>query len=371
MNPSGLGGMFEGIASGINKASGAMAQGQQLRATEKRYKFETNLNMGFKFYEALKGNPEAQKNVLKEHILPAFQYLGKEGAIDYTPEQIEGFFKTLDLGNEKSKTLIETINNIFKKASKGELDEAEAIELAKTTLGTYEGELSGRKEDYLKNKILQREAGVRQKRMQKLLKSTGKGKPSPTMRGLTEGYGEASAGAVQAMAGSGVMPDASLKDITSMFPKKKTVAEPSIPMHLDVEVEGGTQKMRWNPKTRKHDIVVGKIKTKKTSHFFKLGGNYYETDKGKTTVIQQGSLRERATMNAMREFGWSMMSEPDQISLVDRHERLLAGKPATSGPVEDKKGKELTREIATTLLKAAKGNKELARKMAEEQGYTF
>lgn len=371
MNPSPLGGMFEGLAGGISGAANIRAQGKQLRAAEERYKFETNMNMGFKFYETLKGNPEAQANVLKEYILPGFQYLAGKGDLDYNPSQIDSFFKTLDLGNAKSKKLIDTIGNIFKKSASGELGEKEAIELAKTTLGTYEGELSGRKEDYLKNKILQKEASLRTGKMKKLLEPLGKGQPSPAMRGLTEGYGQAPAEAMSAMTKSGAMPDTSFKDIAGMFPKKKTAPAPTIPMHITMDVEGGTQKMRWNPKTRKHDIPIGKTKKVGAGHFFKLSGNYYETKDGEAKLIKQGSLRERATMNAMREFGWSMMAEPEQIALVNRHERLLAGKPATSGPAPGETGGKLTKEMAMTLLEAAKGNKELARKMAKEQGYSF
>jgi hypothetical protein len=71
-------------------------------------------------------------------------------------------------------------------------------------------------------------------------------------------------------------------------------------------------------------------------------------------------------MNAMKEFGWSMMSEPEQVALVAKHKRILRG--TTKKPT---KGTKLSREMAITLLESAGGDKAKARELAKEQGYSF
>ena len=102
---------------------------------------------------------------------------------------------------------------------------------------------------------------------------------------------------------------------------------PTTPMYKTMDLPGGkTQEMRYNPKTKKHDIPFGKPKTGKEGHYFRLGHNYYQIKDGKSKMIQEGSIDEKATMNAMKEFGWSMMSESDQVALVAKHKRILTGK---------------------------------------------
>lgn len=147
---------------------------------------------------------------------------------------------------------------------------------------------------------------------------------------------------------------------------------PTTPMYKKQHIGGGmVQEYKWNAKTQAHDIPHGKPvkKEEAVDKYIKLGGDIIMVKGDKATTIKKGSLRARATHNAMKELGWIMADESQQLELIMKHERLLGEQTEQSQKI--KPGTKLTMEMATTLLRAAKGDKELARKMAKEQGYTF
>jgi hypothetical protein len=174
-------------------------------------------------------------------------------------------------------------------------------------------------------------------------KGIAPGQPSPLMAGLTGAYGKEAAGGIGAATQAGVP----MQQAAAMFPKKKTAALPTTPMFTDKQLKGGTiQKMQYNPKTKKHDIPFGKPKTVKDGHYFKLGNSYYRVVSGKGKLIQKGSVDEQSVMNAMREFGWSMMSEPDKIESVAMHKRILLGQGKSDEKGEDKERTNAAAAIA-------------------------
>jgi hypothetical protein len=143
---------------------------------------------------------------------------------------------------------------------------------------------------------------------------------------------------------------------------------PAISMYETMDTGQGTsQKFRWNPKSKQHDIAVGApIEQKEEKAVYRnVGGDLYRvTDTGQEKIVA-GSKRHHAVQNAMREIKWFMVDEAGQLELVEKHERLYEGKAGTKSKVR------LTKETAMALLKEAKGDKDLARKMAKEQGYSF
>jgi hypothetical protein len=203
--------------------------------------------------------------------------------------------------------------------------------------------------------------------------------------------------------------------------KQKT---PAIPLYEMMEVGNGkTQKMKWNAKTKKHDIPLGEPTQGAKSSYHRLGNTIYEFKNGKSTVMQEGGIKTMAVINAMREREWQYSDETEQYELIQKHLRLLQGtvnpspgKPGDSMPEPDMKRKgflgdvldrvfpkhaqelqfgsmnvekdalmagpkkkptvhkikrPLTKELAISFLKTAKGDKALARKLAREQGYKF
>ena len=331
MNPSGIGGLLEGISGGVRDMGAYMARGKQLKREREDHAANMRLDMGFRFYETLRGNPEAQKKALEEYVLPAFSYFSEQGTFKYPKEQIASFFKDIDMGNSKSKAFLDSAANIFKQHQAGKLSHEEALDVFDTTVGTYQGELTGRQDEYLKQKRAKHVQEGRRKDMERLFKGANlsqpsmgpMSKPSALMGGLTEAYGAEAAGGISAATRAGTP----LHQAASMFPKKKTEAAPVTPMYKDMQLpDGKKQAMRWNPKTKQHDIPFGKPKAAKEGHYFRLGHNYYRVKDGESVLIQEGSLDEKATMNAMKEFGWSMMSESDQVGLVAKHKRILTGK---------------------------------------------
>lgn len=370
MNPSPMGGFMEGIAGGITGGMKNYVQQKREKDEEKRAKATRLNSRDFAIFT----NKDLPKEMRMRHY----------GAYDKRMKNIDPNYMGYELNessfeNKSLQNYMDKWNKILGNEKLSQEEENEAISalsnemMADPSVDVRRGQSIIRQRiDQIKQKRTGLAADKLKKDMEKVFapmaeKGVDPGQPSALMSGLTEAYGQKAAGGIGAATQAGIP----MHQAAGMFPKKKPAPEPTIPMHITMDVEGGTQKMRWNPKTRKHDIPIGKTKKVGAGHFFKLSGNYYETKNGEAKLIKQGSLRERATMNAMREFGWSMMAEPEQIALVDRHERLLAGKPATSGPAPGKTGRKLTKEMAMTLLEAAKGNKDLARKMAKEQGYSF
>ena len=340
MNPSPLGGFAEGIAGGVRGATALMVQGHRLKVEKEEHAANMRMNIGFKFFEILKGNPEAQTNVLKEYIMPAFVHYSKKGGVKYSEVQITNLFDNLDLTNEKGKTFMATALNIFKEYRAGKLNSKEALDAFDAIVGTYQGELTGRQEDYLKHKRAQHVAESRRKKITALVgdmpgKEGKPGQPTPLMSGLTEGYGKAAAGGIAAA----MKADIPFHQATGAFPKKKAKATPTTPMYKDKQLpDGRIQAMQWNPKTQEHDIPFGEPKAAKDGHYFRLGHNYYRIKNGKSVMIQEGSVDEKATMNAMKEFGWPMMSEPEQVAAVAKHKRILTGKSKPASKKDTERG---------------------------------
>jgi hypothetical protein len=187
---------------------------------------------------------------------------------------------------------------------------------------------------------------------------------------------------------------------------------------------GKTQKMKWNPTTNKHDIPCGKPVQRTKTSYHRIGNTIYEFKDGKSREMQKGGLEEQAAINAMREDEWPYLNETEQYELIQKHIRLLQGtvNPSPALPAKDlslntsdrkgllggvldrffpkqaenlglgiigkekdallskqkkptfhkvKRNTPLTKEMALKILRAAKGNKVLARKIAKEQGYSF
>ena len=328
MNVSPLGGFAEGIAGGVRGATAIKLRGQQLKQEKETHAANMQMSMGFKFFEMLKGNPEAQKNVMGEFILPAFQYFSKQGSVPYSEEQVKNLFENIDLKNTTAKTFMDSTVKIFKAYEKGEVNIKDTLSVFDAAVGTYQGELTGHQETYLKQKRADLVAKGRREEISALLKpgmgKEGKpGEPSPLMKGLSTAYGPEAAGGISAATQAGTP----LHQAAGMFPKKKAAAAPTTPMYKKKQLpSGGTQEMQYNPTTKKHDIPFGEPTEPKEGHFFKLGHNYYQYKDGKSKVIQEGSVDEKAVMNAMKEFGWNMMAETDQVELVAKHKRILQGK---------------------------------------------
>jgi hypothetical protein len=207
-NPSPAGGFMEGIAGGVRGATAIKLQGDRLKAEKETHAANMRMSMGFKFFEMLRGNPEAQKNVVGEFILPAFQYFSKQGSVPYSEEQVTKIFGDMNLNNNSAKTFMNSAVKIFKGYEKGEISHKDTLDVFDAAVGTYEGELSGRQEDYLKKKRAQHVAEGRKKEIGALLKpGMGKGgepgKPSPLMAGLTKAYGPEAAGGIGAATQAG------------------------------------------------------------------------------------------------------------------------------------------------------------------------
>lgn len=367
-NPSPAGGFIEGIAGGIRGRTAIKLRGQELKEEKETHAANMRMSIGFKFFEMLKGNPEAQKNVVGEFILPAFQYFSKQGSVPYSEERMTKIFGNIDLKNNSAKAFMDSAVKIFKGYEKGEISHKDTLDVFDAAVGTYEGELSGRQEDYLEKKRAQHVAEGRKKEIGALLRpgmgKEGKpGKPSPLMTGLTKAYGPEAAGGISAAAQAGIP----LPKAAGIFPKKKAPAAPTTPMYKKKQLpDGSVQEMQFDPKTRRHTIPFGEPKKAGEGHCFRLGHNYYQIKQGKPELIQEGSIDEKAAMMSMKEFGWSMMNEADQIELFEKNKRLLGGTTKKPG-----QGIKLTREIAITLLESAGGDKAEARKLAKEQGYSF
>jgi hypothetical protein len=96
--------------------------------------------------------------------------------------------------------------------------------------------------------------------------------------------------------------------------------------------KGMSQKFKWNPETQKHDIAYGKPRLFKGPTYQRIGSTIYEIKGGKSKALQRGSIRERATVNAMQEKSWQWMDEVAQFDAIEKHERLIKGEPGPVSP---------------------------------------
>ena len=145
---------------------------------------------------------------------------------------------------------------------------------------------------------------------------------------------------------------------------------PSISMYETMDMGDGTsQKYQWNPKTGKHDIKAGKASKQKKGDkpvYRTSDGDIWRFNvDGSQEKLVQGSKRHFSIQNAMREMAWFMGDESEQAELIAKHERLYEGKAGSKPKVK------LTRKEAQNLLDQAKGDMELAHKLAEDLGYTY
>lgn len=345
-NMSPMGAFASGIAGGIESGMANYIKGMNEKIDKQEKQDMFKMNQAFKFF-----TDENLPVAIRKQAYKVWQDLNKNWNTGLTPpdfsdeywsdKKLTPFFKK-GLGIMKNDDYTDKEKATFLR----ELD----IEIA-DSLGLSPKE---RLENIQTNIKGEQTAGAFSPRA---------GQPSPLMTGFTGAYGKEAAGGIGAATQAGVP----MHEAAAMFPKKKTVAPPTTPMFTDKQLESGAvQKMQYNPQTREYDKPFGKPKTAKDGQYFRLGNSYYQVVGGRGKLIQKGSVDEQSVMNAMREFGWSMMSEPDKIESVAMHKRILLGQGKKPG-----KKIKLTREMAVTLLEAAGGDKAKAREMARQQGYSF
>ena len=393
MNPSPWGGFMEGLAGGIKGGAAAYIEGRMLEIDEKQKASQARAKMNQDMFSSkdlpLKIRKQAWKNWLKENA----DWNTGIAAPDFPDEMWEDkrlneyFKRAIKIRDNKDYSLEDQI-----RFTKELMAEATSV-LGQNAGSALDPVLGGMKTEAFKLGV----GGL------------GKGELTPKTIGLLSG----------SKAGRGMLAE-------QVKPVK--VKTPAIPLYEKMEIGNGlTQKMKWNPETRKHDIPYGKPVQGKTSSYHRIGNTIYEFKNGKSTVMQKGSVEEQGVINAMREKGWDYLSEADQYALVRKHVRLLQGKPnpnpidvstsraglsenipsrkgliggvldyllpkhaenlrfgamgkekdaLLSGPKKPtvhqiKRPGQLTKEMAIKILRAAKGDKTLARKMAKEQGYSF
>lgn len=174
---------------------------------------------------------------------------------------------------------------------------------------------------------------VETKAFAKGIGGVGKGKMTPETRGLL----------AMTPKGRGVL--------TEHAKPAPPVKQPAVSMYQTKDVgEGQTQKFRWNPATKKHDIPYGQVVKPKVATTFKtLGGNIYKITGDKSTMIQKGSMEAKAIYNAMREPQWPYIGPADQFALYEKHKGFLTGKFTKTKKPSDTAGKILPRTKGETI----------------------
>lgn len=388
MNPSPWGGFMEGIAKGVEGGTQAYIQKQMLEIDKKQQasqlRAKANQDMFSNKDLPLKVRKQAWKNWLKENA----DWNTGIKAPDFPDEMWE------------DKRLNEYFKRAIKIRDNKDYGLEDQIKFTKELMAEATSVL-GQSAGAALNPVL---GGMESEAFKVGVSGLGKGQLTPKTIGL---LGESKAG--RGMLAEQVKPV-----------KPKT---PAIPLYETMEIGNGkTQKMKWNPETRKHDIPYGKPVQGKTASYHRIGSTLYEFRDGKSKVMQKGDLKGQAVMHAMREREWQYSDEAQQYELIEKHMRLLRGTvnpsaalPAKNLPAPPEKGliggaldylfpkhaekmgfgamgKEkdallagpqkpavhqieragrLTKAMAMQILRAAKGDKALARKMAKEQGYSF
>ena len=390
MNPSPWGGFMEGLAGGIRGGTAAYIEKQMLEIDQKQQASQARAKANQDMFSSkdlpLKIRKQAWKNWLKENA----DWNTGISAPDFPDEMWEDkrlneyFKRAIKIRDNKDYSIEDQI-----KFTKELMGEAVSI-LGQSVGAALEPVLSGMETEAFK-------VGV---------SGLGQGQLTPRNIGLLSG----------SKTGRGMLSE-QVKPV-----KPKT---PAIPLYETMEVGNGkTQKMKWNPETKRHDIPYGKPVQGKAASYHRIGGTLYEFKDGKSRVMQRGDLKGQAVVHAMRERNWEYSDEAEQYELIEKHMRLLKGTvnpslalPAAStlqhmpqkkgliggaldylfpkhsesfgfgamgkekdallaGPQKPvvhkiKRPGKLTKEIAIKILRAAKGDKVLARKMAKEQGYSF
>ena len=317
MNPSGLGGLAEGIAGGVQSGMqnyiqlvlGKIDKQQQadIRGAEYDYKLfaDTNLPVAIR-KKAWKSWQKRNKNWNTKIDSPNF-------ADDmFSNKEFNEFAKKgLKIISNKDYSLQEQMD--FLTAL-----HAEAI-----------GTIGAGKETGVEPLI----KGVETKAFAKGIGGVGQGKMTPETRGLL----------AMTTKGRGVL--------SEHVKPAPPVKQPAISMYQEKDIgKGQTQKFRWNPATKKHDIPYGQaVKPKEQTVFKTLGGNIYKITGDKSTVVQEGSLEARAIYNAMREPQWGFIGEAEQFKLVDKHKKFLTGEFTKTKKPGNAGGKILPRTKGETI----------------------
>ena len=390
MNPSPWGGFMEGLAGGIKGGAEAYIEKQMLEIDQKQQasqaRAKTNQDMFSNKDLPLKIRKQAWKNWLQENA----DWNTGITAPDFPDEMWE------------DKRLDAYLQRAIKIRDNKDYGVSDQIKFTKGLIAEAISVLGQSAETALKPVL----SGMETEAFKLGVGGLGKGELTPKTIGLLSG----------SKAGRGMLAE-------QVKPVK--VKTPAIPLYETMEIGNGkTQKMKWNPETKKHDIPYGKPVQGETASYHRIGSTLYEFKGGKSKVMQKGDLKGRAVVHAMREQSWEYSDEAEQYELIEKHMRLLKGtfSPSTassatgmspnmpqkkgllggaldylfpkhaenlgfgamgkekdallSGPKKPtvhqiKRPGQLTKEMAIKILRAAKGDKTLARKMAKEQGYSF
>jgi hypothetical protein len=317
MNPSGIGGLAEGIAGGVQSGMQNYLQ-LVLRKIDKQQQADI---MGAEYDYKLFANPDLPIAVRKK-AWKSWQKRNKNWNIKIESPDFPDDMWNNKVFNDFAKKGLKIISN-------KDYSLQEQMDFLTALHAEAVGTIGAGKETGVEPLI----KGVETKAFAKGIGGVGQGKMTPETRGLL----------AMTPKGRGV-----LTEHAKPAPLPK---QPAISMYVDKNIgQGKSQKFQWNPKTRAHDIPFGEpTKSKVKTVYRSLEGNIYKITGDKSTVVQEGSLEARAIYNAMREPQWSFIGEAEQFKLVDKHKKFLTGKFMKTKKPGDTSGEILPRTKGETI----------------------
>ena len=289
MNPSGLGGLAEGVAGGVQSGMqnyiqlvlGKIDKQQQadVRGAEYNYKLFSDPN---------------QATVIRKKAWKAWQKTQKDWNTGIeSPDFPDDMFNNKEF-NKFAKKGLKIISN-------KDYSLQEQMDFLTALHAEAIGTIGAGKETGIEPLI----KGVETKAFTKGIGGVGQEKMTLETRGLL----------AMTSKGRGV-----LTEHAKPAPLPK---QPAISMYVNKNIgQGKSQKFQWNPKTRTHDIPFGK-----------------------PTEL----LETRAMYNAMRELQYPFLSPPEQYELFEKHLKFLSGEyKKPKAPVEAG-GKVLPRTKGETI----------------------
>lgn len=152
---------------------------------------------------------------------------------------------------------------------------------------------------------------------------------------------------------------------TKIIGNKDYSDDQKIPMLLGLEEEAGDRFGESADIGAIYDKTKERVTPKKATPTYRtLGGNIYHLQNGKSELVQKGSIDERAMTNAMKDASWQWADEAEQAQLIEKHKRFITGKTKTAQ-------QKLNPDMAKKIFLEAGKDKEIARKIARERGYSF
>ena len=98
-----------------------------------------------------------------------------------------------------------------------------------------------------------------------------------------------------------------------------------------------------------------------------MGGNIYKIEDGKSSILQKGSIDEKAVTNAMHDPEWEFADEITQAELIQKHTRFLKGNTKGREKPSTKQGGYKTADDVKAAYSAGTIKKEEALKILREQ----